>query len=334
MNLDGRSVLLTGATGGIGQAIARALAARGARLVLTGRRADVLEPLAAEVGGRAIACDLASTPTRSRACSARPATSTCWSPTRRCPASGVLESFTVEEIDRALDVNLRAPIVLAQALVRGDGRAARTATSCSSPRCRARRRARGGSVYSATKFGLRGFALGLREDLRGHGRRRLDRLPRLHPRRRHVRRVGREAAAATSGRRRPEDVAAAVVRAIERNRAEIDVAPLRCGWARRSRACCQSCRGACSGGSARSRSPSRWPTASATSASCRAVRLLLARSSWRRFRRSLRRAQDPPVAAGPTAAPCSAAPPRPSGPPSGRASSRRAAIRSSVSPSR
>ena len=60
MNLGGRSVLLTGATGGIGQAIARALAARGARLVLTGRRADVLEPLAAEVGGRAVACDLAS----------------------------------------------------------------------------------------------------------------------------------------------------------------------------------------------------------------------------------------------------------------------------------
>ena len=59
MNLDGRSVLLTGATGGIGQAIARALAARGARLVLTGRRAEVLEPLAAEVGGRAVACDLA-----------------------------------------------------------------------------------------------------------------------------------------------------------------------------------------------------------------------------------------------------------------------------------
>ena len=59
MNLDGRSVLLTGATGGIGQAIARALAARGSRLVLTGRRAEVLEPLVAEVGGRAVACDLA-----------------------------------------------------------------------------------------------------------------------------------------------------------------------------------------------------------------------------------------------------------------------------------
>ena len=59
MKLDGARVLLTGATGGLGQAIARALAERGATLTLTGRRADVLEPLAAEVGGRAIVSDLA-----------------------------------------------------------------------------------------------------------------------------------------------------------------------------------------------------------------------------------------------------------------------------------
>ena len=39
------------------------------------------------------------------------------------PASGELGSFSVEEIDRALAVNLRAPIVLARALSRGDGRA-------------------------------------------------------------------------------------------------------------------------------------------------------------------------------------------------------------------
>jgi NADP-dependent 3-hydroxy acid dehydrogenase YdfG len=58
MNLAGRTVLLTGASGGIGHAIARRLSRAGATLVLTGRRKDRLEPLAVELGGRAEAVDL------------------------------------------------------------------------------------------------------------------------------------------------------------------------------------------------------------------------------------------------------------------------------------
>ena len=54
-HLAGRTALLTGATGGIGQAIARALHRRGAQLILTGRRSDVLEPLAQELGARSLA---------------------------------------------------------------------------------------------------------------------------------------------------------------------------------------------------------------------------------------------------------------------------------------
>ena len=55
----GTRVLLTGATGGIGAATARALAARGAALVLTARRADALARLGAETGARVLPADLA-----------------------------------------------------------------------------------------------------------------------------------------------------------------------------------------------------------------------------------------------------------------------------------
>jgi 3-oxoacyl-[acyl-carrier protein] reductase len=60
-DLTGKAALVTGATGGIGGAIARALHAQGATVFLTGTRQPVLDGLAAELGSRAHAetCDLA-----------------------------------------------------------------------------------------------------------------------------------------------------------------------------------------------------------------------------------------------------------------------------------
>ena len=52
-DLNGKNALVTGASGGIGSAVAKALASRGATVVLTGRRQEALEAVAAEIGGSA-----------------------------------------------------------------------------------------------------------------------------------------------------------------------------------------------------------------------------------------------------------------------------------------
>ena len=225
MNLAGRTVLLTGATGGLGHAIARRLRAAGAELVLTGRRTEVLEPLAAETGARSLAVDLADAAAvrapRERVRRRRRARR----PTRGCRASGQLTSFSVEEIDRALAVNLRAPMVLARVHRRAHGRARAAATWSSCPRWPGKVGTPRSSVYSATKFGLRGFAQSLREDLRPSGVGVSAIFPGF------VRDAGMFHDTGTKlppgvGTVSPEDVADAVVRAIERNRGEIDVAPV------------------------------------------------------------------------------------------------------------
>jgi short-subunit dehydrogenase len=223
MNLSGAHVLLTGATGGLGQAIARALAQRGATLTLTGRRSEVLEPLATEVGGRALAADLADPAAPARLLAEAGQVDVLVA-NAGLPASGVLRSFSEEQIDRALAVNLRAPMLLAHGLLEGmveRGRGHMVFMSSLSGRAAST----GSSVYSATKFGLRGFGLGLREDLAGTGVGVSVILPGF------IRDAGMFAESGAKlppgiGTKQPEDVARAVVKAIEQNRAELDVAPL------------------------------------------------------------------------------------------------------------
>ena len=60
-DLTGKTALVTGATGGIGGAIARALHAQGAKVAVSGTRREVLDQLAAELGGAPVLpCDLAN----------------------------------------------------------------------------------------------------------------------------------------------------------------------------------------------------------------------------------------------------------------------------------
>ena len=216
-------MLVTGATGGIGQAIARAFAGRGATLILSGRRTEVLKPLADELGAQAITCDLSDRAEVERLIADAGEVDVLVA-NAALPGTGALTDFTQEQLDRTLEVNLRAPIALARALApqmiaRGEGHLAfisslngRVATPLT-------------SIYSATKFGLRGFALGLRQDLRAHGVGVTVVMPGF------ISEAGLFADAGVKlppgvGMPSPTAVAGALIGAVERDRAEVDVAPV------------------------------------------------------------------------------------------------------------
>ena len=222
--MDGARVLLTGASGGLGGALARALHARGGRLLITARREEVLDALAAELADTEVAPADLSRPDELTGLAERAGEADVFVANAGLPASGRLEDFTPEQLDRALDVNLRAPIQLARALLPGMLERRRghlvfvssLSGKAASP---------GSTVYSATKFGLRGFAQGLAQDLHGTGVGVTTVFPSF------VRGTGLFADAGVDLPRwvrtvTPEQVAEAVVRGIEKGRGEIDVAPL------------------------------------------------------------------------------------------------------------
>jgi short-subunit dehydrogenase len=224
MEIRGTRVLLTGATGGIGQALALAFTARGAEVVLTGRRADVLASLAERIGARAtvLPADLADRDAQEELLE-RAGDIDVLVANAALPASGLLSDYSVDEIDRALNVNLRAPIVMARAA--GASMAARGRGHLVFVSSLAGKAASGkASLYNATKFGMRGFALGFREDMRPHGVGVSTVFPGF------IRDAGMFAESGVRlprgvGTRTPDDVARATVRAVEKNVAEIDVAP-------------------------------------------------------------------------------------------------------------
>ncbi|MCA1711606.1 MAG: SDR family NAD(P)-dependent oxidoreductase [Actinobacteria bacterium] len=222
MDLRGRTALVTGATGGLGHAIVRALHREGTRLVLTGRRTDVLEPLAAEVGGTALPCDLADPADVDRLLAGCGDIDVLVA-NAALPASGRLEAFTAGDVAAALDVNLRAPMVMTRALL--DGWVARGSGHAVYISSLSGKIATGGSsVYSATKFGLRGFAQGLRDELHGTG----IGVSVVNPG--FIRDAGMFADSGAAlpkgiGTRTPEQVAAAVVRAVRDDKGDLDVAP-------------------------------------------------------------------------------------------------------------
>jgi len=227
MELAGNTVLLTGATGGLGRAIAAALAGRGAKLVLSSRKQAELDQLAESLAGeghRAIVSDLAEEGAALQLLE-QAGDVDVFVANAGLPASGRLEGFSQEQIERALRVNLESPVRIARELL--PGMSARDSghlvfvSSISGKAATAR-----ASLYAATKFGLRGFALCLREDMRGTG----VGVSVVSPGA--IRAAGMFADSAAKapplmGTGTPEQVAAAVLRAIEHDRGEITVAPLR-----------------------------------------------------------------------------------------------------------
>ena len=123
-DLSGKTALVTGATGGIGGAIAKALHGAGATVAISGRKLDVLNTLATELGGRVhvIAADLSS---------AEGIEALIKSATEKMERIDILVNnagltrdnlsmrMKDEEWQEVIDVNLSAPFRLARAVQRG-----------------------------------------------------------------------------------------------------------------------------------------------------------------------------------------------------------------------
>ncbi len=222
-------MLLSGATGGIGRAIAEELAGRGANIVVSSRREEELAELVRALPGGAdrhevVVADLAEDGAAEKLVEDAGDVEILVA-NAALPASGKLDDFSSTEVQRAIRVNFESPILMARALApklarKGEGHLVFISSlsgKVGSPRA---------ALYGATKFGLRGFAFGLREDMHPHGVGVSIVSPGF------VRGAGMWADADVDpppmiGMTTPAKVAKAVARAIERNRNEITVAPRR-----------------------------------------------------------------------------------------------------------
>jgi NADP-dependent 3-hydroxy acid dehydrogenase YdfG len=172
--LDGTVALVTGASSGIGEAAARALAAEGAQVALAARRKDRLDTLAAELGGGlAIEADITD---REQAIGAVETTA---SELGRLDIVvnnagvmllGPLVDAPVEEWDRMIDLNVKGLLYTAHAALPHLLRAAQdgprnVADLVNISSVAGRRVGQGGGIYQLTKHGVGVFSEALRQEV-------------------------------------------------------------------------------------------------------------------------------------------------------------------------
>ena len=163
----GRVAVITGASSGIGEATARALAADGYRVALLARRADRLEALAGELDG-AIAIEADVTDRDSVVAAAERVKSELGGTDVLVNNAGVmlLAPFTSEqkdEIRQMVEVNLLGAMTTTEVFLdqlRDGGGDLVNLSSVAGRTARA-----GSAVYNATKWGLNGWSEAMRQEL-------------------------------------------------------------------------------------------------------------------------------------------------------------------------
>jgi NADP-dependent 3-hydroxy acid dehydrogenase YdfG len=169
MRLSGHRALITGASSGIGRAIAVALVEEGAEVLLIGRDPGRLDALARELGpgSHPHPLDLADDRQLDAAAEAAGPSLDLLIHSAGLAELGSIDKAAIGALDRMWSVNLRAPVLLTQRCLPAL-RAARGQIVFINSGAGLVARA-GWGHYAATKFALRAVADALREELRADG---------------------------------------------------------------------------------------------------------------------------------------------------------------------